>query len=182
MWGFLLSSLLLLDGVAPGLEGDTLLAWEQARAQVLADYRIPPRISTTGPLFDCEAPDLAVNRRRTITVCGTLAPHTGGWGRGAVAVVRIDRPEHYRWLLCHELGHALGLDHRPLGDPSCMAPDYRVPHPDQIDLQRVTISPSSGDRQKRKHLSMRKGSGLRISAACVPASFPSSPARVAPSA
>ena len=163
MWGFLLSSLLFLDGVAPGLEGDTLHVWEKARTQVLADYRIPPRISTVSPLFDCLASSPALDRRRTITVCGTLLPDTGGWGTttpgGGVAVVRIDRPEHYRWLLCHELGHALGLDHRPIGDPSCMAPDYRVPSPDQLDLQRVRalISPSSGDRQKRKRLSMRRG-------------------------
>jgi len=45
-------------------------------------------------------------------------------------------------LACHELGHALGVAHRPAGAKSCMVDGYveKVEHPDQADFDGVSLA------------------------------------------
>lgn len=39
-----------------------------------------------------------------------------------------------QWLVCHEMGHSMGLAHRPSGDNSCMVDGSGIQHPDSGDL------------------------------------------------
>lgn len=52
-----------------------------------------------------------------------------------VILIRKGAP-HLRNLYCHELGHVLGLPHRP-STQSCMNHDARYPQPSPADLQWI---------------------------------------------
>ena len=73
--------------------------------------------------------------------------------RGAVVLIDAVRSgSHLRAVVCHELGHALGLDHRSDGE-TCMRPAPVVASPDDIDLEQVRIAhqPDCANRSLLTH-------------------------------
>jgi hypothetical protein len=46
-------------------------------------------------------------------------------------------PEWKQWLVCHEVGHAMSLGHRPWGDNSCMVDGSGVQHPGADDIALI---------------------------------------------
>jgi hypothetical protein len=67
----------------------------------------------------------------------TQTDRSGSHLRSAVVLIDVVRSgRHAPAVVCHELGHALGLDHRSEGD-TCMRPAPVVAAPDETDLRRV---------------------------------------------
>jgi hypothetical protein len=64
----------------------------------------------------------------------TQTDRSGSHLRGAIVLIDVVRSgRHVPAVVCHELGHALGLDHRSEGD-TCMRPAPVVAGPDETDL------------------------------------------------
>lgn len=79
-----------------------------------------------------------------------------GSGHAVSAVVRVDTSGGCcsRWevraLLCHEVGHALGLDHRSAKSRSCMATPINDARPDDRDyatLERIYGGPGEPEAE-----------------------------------
>ena len=90
----------------------------------------------------------------TVTVCvhPTRAGSRGATFRHAreddhmdFVVVHMADDTLRRRLACHELGHALGLVHRPSG-PSCMVSGTLAEHPDAEDYRTVTAAHAHMDQ------------------------------------
>ncbi|MDQ3533310.1 MAG: hypothetical protein M3456_13265 [Actinomycetota bacterium] len=79
-----------------------------------------------------------------------------GEGHAVSAVVRVDTSggccskRDMRALLCHEVGHAFGLDHRSVKSRSCMADPITSAQPDDRDiatLDRIYGGPGEPEAQ-----------------------------------
>jgi hypothetical protein len=100
---------------------------------------------------------------QTIVVYEGTYPHRGpGWTElgyksgditsATIYVNDIDVPNWSTWwkeqLLCHEMGHSLGLDHQlaPV-EPSCISPGWPGTTPNAYDFQELELLYGSGSSQ-----------------------------------
>lgn len=95
----------------------------------------------------------------SITVCGYTSARSAGEATTTVvdghierAVVRLElhdlTAEHLRAVACHEIGHALGLDHRE-GGTTCMTSPPTSTEPDEHDLRAVRAAHAHDDPARR---------------------------------
>lgn len=83
----------------------------------------------------------------------TQTERTGSHIEGAIVLLDVVRSGRYlAAVVCHELGHAIGLDHRSEG-ATCMRPAPVVDSPDELDLEHVRSAhqPDCTDRSILTH-------------------------------
>ena len=85
---------------------------------------------------------VCVHENRSENHVGEAALYSDGAGHLSQVLIWMDpRPDPaYNHLACHELGHALGVQHREAKARTCMTDGYvkRHPHPDQQDFDGVS--------------------------------------------
>lgn len=86
---------------------------------------------------------VCVKENRSEDHVGEAALYSDGAHLTQVTIWMDPRPDPARnHLACHELGHALGVQHREASSKSCMIDGYqkRYEHPDQRDFDGVILT------------------------------------------
>jgi hypothetical protein len=90
------------------------------------------------PVHDCSDPGFVYDLTPgTLVICRTVAG-SYAWPDASdqrAAVVGLQEPS--RFLVCHEVGHTLGLGHREPGEPSCMVQGGFAQGLDAHDLETL---------------------------------------------